>query len=434
MLGGIVSGGYLYLGYSFAGYFPYSCSLPVPILEGDRAPLPAEPAEDPAACPVGPSSGSCQEIIDVTGQGETLLSLLDANLADESEVRKVASILASVIQTTLKKSFNGSTPLQAGKRYSISVDADGHFLQATVEMAAAEVFHAVRGRDGIRAWKEEVVLDFKNETISFPVNGTLAESVLKVGEGTELALKLTNVFRYDIDFQSEARRGDVCKVLVQRRYADDRPAGYGEILCAVYDGKKTGRKVAVLFKDEYYDGAGRELKKDLLRSPLSVIRVTSKMGNRFHPVLRVWRKHKGVDYGAARGTPVRCVASGVVTFSGWYGEYGNLVWVKHDNGLVSKYGHLSKILVKTGRRVTQRDCVGLVGMTGLATGPHLHFELLKNDRHINPLSVMKRVTTDRTVAEPLMPRFNRLAQERLHAIEGMTFTQRAEERRTSAVR
>ncbi len=385
-------------------------------------------SDNPASCATSTDSlpqkvadntlGGSQEITDVTGPGDSLHSLLIDNLADENMALELAQTFATTIEQSLATPFDHSAPLQVGKRYSITVDREGKFLQAALELEAAHVFHAALDESGLRCWKEEVVLDFKTETISFDISGTLTESVLNTGEGPEFALKLSNLFRWDIDFQSESVKGDVCKVLFERRYADDRPSGYGRILCAVYEGKKTGAKTAVLFNNEYYDAKGLELKKNFLRSPLSVIRVTSRYGRRYHPVLRVWRKHNGVDYGAAQGTPVWSISSGVVMFAGWQNGYGNYVCIRHDNGYESRYGHLHRIFVAKGQRVKQRQRIGSVGMSGLATGPHLDFQLLVNNKHVNPLNV-KMAQSIRTVPGPLNERFSRLAQERLHALKGI---------------
>lgn len=366
--------------------------------------------------------GGSQEITDVTAPGDSLYSLLIDNLADESTAEGLARSFATTIEQSLGTPFDHNAPLQTGKRYSITVDREGRLLQAALELEAAHVFHAVQDENGLRCWKEEVVLDFKTETISFQIAGTLTESVLNTGEGAELALKLSNLFRWDIDFHSESVRGDSCRVLFERRYADDRPSGYGRILCAVYEGRKTGVKTAILFNNEYYDAKGLELKKNFLRSPLSVIRVTSRYGKRYHPVLRVWRKHNGVDYGAAQGTPVWSIAGGTVTFAGWQNGYGNYVIIKHDNGYESRYGHLHRIFVAKGQRVKQRQRIGSVGMTGLATGAHLDFQLLVKNKHVNPLNV-KMAQSLRTVPAPLNERFTRLAQERLMTLKGLMVTQ-----------
>ncbi|MFH0959047.1 MAG: M23 family metallopeptidase, partial [Pseudomonadota bacterium] len=281
--------------------------------------------------------------------------------------------------------------------------------------------HSAREDRSINSWKEEVVLDFKTEVACFEMNGGLSESITNAGEGIELALKLANVFKWDIDFHSESSKGDTLRVLFERRYADDRPSGYGRVMGAVYEGKKTGPKTAILFNNEYYDEKGIELKKNFLRSPLSVIKVTSKYGYRLHPVLKIWRKHNGVDYGAAQGTPVWAVSGGIVTYAGWNNGYGNYVCVKHDNGFESRYGHLQRFFVGKGQRVKQRQRIGLVGMTGIATGPHLDFQLLVNKKHVDPLKVTM-VKSLRSVPSPLEPRFAALLQDRISCLKGPLVT------------
>jgi murein DD-endopeptidase MepM/ murein hydrolase activator NlpD len=415
---GIIAAGlYLYMVPGASANIPFSGPLGVSHLDSgyDGCPV-VGPGETLPKTEL--QSGPCsQEMVDLTSEGDTLYSLLNANLLDEVESRKIAVSLAAEIEKNLNKSFDANTPLEPGRSYGVTLDQNGNFLKATVELNPADVFHAaVEGLD-IRCWKEDVVLDYKIETISFRLDGTLEKSLMKIGEGAELARKLFDVFRWDIDFQAECVRGDTCKILFERRYADDRTSGYGRILAALYDGKKTGKKVAILFNNQYYDTKATELKKNFLRSPLSgVIRITSQFGMRFHPIYRRWRHHDGTDYGAAKGTPAFSIAKGMVTFAGWQGNYGNLVCIKHDNGYESKYGHLLRILVKKGDRLKQHDRIGLVGQTGDATAPHLHFELLVKGKNINPLGV-KYVNTARLVPEALRSRFASICEERLAPLE-----------------
>lgn len=429
---GVAGVGYLYFAPKFSIQFPFSCSLPSATLESNPAASTAisdDPVTDRTAGPVN----GFQEIDEVTGYGETLLSLLNDNLADGSVAEEISSSLASVIQNSLNTPIDARSPLKPGKRYSITVDREGQFVKATLELEPAQVFHSSVQDGVIRSWREEVVLDFKTETVSFPLLGDVTESLLNAGEGIELALKLTTIFRWDIDFRSESMRGDICKILFERRYADDRPSGYGRILCAIYEGKKTGKKTAILFNNEYYDENGLELKKNFLRSPLSVVRVTSKYGSRFHPVLRVWRKHSGVDYGAPQGTPVWAISNGVVTSAGWNNGYGNYVCVKHENGYESRYGHLQRFFVQKGQRIKQRQRIGVVGMTGIATGPHLDFQLLTGGKHVNPLGV-RMVKDLRTVPDPLKTRFTSVAEQGLFCLGGLVLSQRSDQTRQSRIR
>ncbi|MGO9116687.1 MAG: M23 family metallopeptidase [Desulfomonilaceae bacterium] len=413
----IATGLYLYFVPGASANIPFSSPLGTSDLDSaDDGCLVAAPGETLSKTEL--QSGPCsQEMVDLTGEGDTLYSLLNANLLDEVASRKIAVSLAAEIQKNINKSFDANTPLEPGRSYGVSLDQNGNFLKTTVELNPADVFHAAVEGSEIKCWKEDVVLDYKIETVSFRLDGTLEKSLMKIGQGAELARKLFDVFRWDIDFQAECVRGDTCKILFERRYADDRPSGYGRILAALYDGKKTGKKVAVLFSNQYYDSKATELKKNFLRSPLSgVIRITSRFGMRFHPIYRRWRHHDGTDYGAAKGTPAFSIAKGVVTFAGWQGNYGNLVCIKHDNGYESKYGHLHRIFVKKNDRIKQHDRLGLVGQTGDATAPHLHFELLVRGKNINPLGV-KYVNTPGLVPEALRSRFASLCEERLGPLE-----------------
>jgi murein DD-endopeptidase MepM/ murein hydrolase activator NlpD len=422
LLGGVATGSYLCFFPGGQGQAQLSCNLPSQSIRPNPDAAPCSVSDDT----VCQTNNGCQEMAEVTGEGDTLFALLNDNLTDESDCKQVMASLSSTIRSSLGLPFDGHTVLKPGRSYSIVVDGQGRFLKATVELAPDKVFHAVRTANGIRSWKEEVVLDFKVESLSFRVRGDLEKSLVSVGEGKELASKLAKVFKWDINFQSDAVWGDTCKILFQRRYADDRPSGYGEILCAVYEGRKTKRKTAVLFNGQYYDEDGTELKKNFLRSPLGGLRlrVSSPYGPRIHPILGSWRHHQGVDYAAPKGTPVQCVANGMVISAGWHPQLGNYVCVKHDDGHESRYGHLSKISVQKGKRIKQDERIGLVGQTGLATGPHLHFEWLVNGVHKPPPSTDKLVKSLRTVQLPLKTRFKMVAQERLNSLDSVTSIRR----------
>ena len=292
--------------------------------------------------------GRPTEITDISSEKETLLSLLSLNISDEATASQVAKSLAAAIQTQMGRRFLPTDELKTGKRYSIFLDENWIFQKATIELDPSSVFHCIKEGNSYRSWKEEVVLEYKTEAMAFQIKKDFVTSILSLHESKELALKLIHIFRWDIDFRSDPRKGDVCKIVFERRYADDTPNGYGRILFATYEGKNTGRKTACLFNGQYYDEHGIELKKDYLRAPLNALRVTSGYGWRIHPVLNVWKFHTGVDYGAPIGTPVYAIANGVVTFQGWGEAYGLWVCVRHENGFESRYSHLSRILVKKG--------------------------------------------------------------------------------------
>jgi len=222
------------------------------------------------------------------------------------------------------------------------------------------------------------------------VGDSLFDAVTAAGERPELALAVADIFAWDIDFNTETQPGDTFRLVVEKkRYADGQLAAYGRILLAEYNG--AGHRFrAVLFHDAqghpaYYGADGKALKKAFLRSPLPFAApVTSHFSySRFHPILKIYRPHLGTDYGAPEGTPVQTIGNGHVTFAGTKGGEGNMVQIRHTNGYETMYMHLSRILVRNGQQVAQGQRIGLVGHTGLATGPHLDFRIKQNGQFRN---------------------------------------------------
>jgi murein DD-endopeptidase MepM/ murein hydrolase activator NlpD len=219
----------------------------------------------------------------------------------------------------------------------------------------------------------------------------LPDSLLNPHERLVMALDLAAQLRWQVDFTRDLDDGDRYAILFER-FIDD----HGEIRYGRLDGVELhlgGEQVTAFAFDApdgrilYFDEQGRSLERNFLSSPMDVERVTSGFTHaRFHPVLRRWRAHEGIDYAANTGTPVRAVAEGSVVRAGWSGGYGQMVEIRHPDGVVTRYGHLSRIAagVKAGSTVSQGDVIGAVGRTGLATGPHLHFELRVNGRATDP--------------------------------------------------
>jgi murein DD-endopeptidase MepM/ murein hydrolase activator NlpD len=378
---------------------------------------PSCPVPDSSPCDVRPSpNGNPVEISDMTSDGDTLLSLFSLSFCDATAVRRVAESLASVIQADSGKRFRTTDELPPGKPFAVQLDGKSEFQEATIELGPSRVFHCKRENGVFKSWKEDVVLDYKTEVLCFKVQRGIVHSILAAHEGRKLVLKLMHIFRWDIDFQADVRRGDECEVVFERRYADDKPAGYGRILYAVYRGKRTGTKTACLFNGEYFDANGVELKRDYLRAPLNTLRITSGYGWRIHPILNIWKFHTGVDYGAPTGTPVYAIANGTVTFRGCGKAYGLYVCIRHENGLESRYSHLSRILVKEGQRVKQRQTIGLVGSTGRSTGHHLFFEIIANGKRIDPTKA-KMVKNPKAVPAPLKDRFHTVINTQVHFLQ-----------------
>jgi murein DD-endopeptidase MepM/ murein hydrolase activator NlpD len=226
--------------------------------------------------------------------------------------------------------------------------------------------------------------------ISGTIENSLFNAVTDIGESPELAIRMAEIFGWDLDFYTDPRVGDTFRILVEKKiYKSGQTAGYGHILAAEYINARHPYQ-AVLFHDAtgasaYYKPDGGALQKAFLRSPLKFAApVTSHFSqSRFHPILKMFRPHLGVDYGAPTGTPVQTIGNGTVTFAGMSGGSGNLVKIKHSNGYETQYMHLSRILVHVGEHVEAGQRIGLVGQTGLATGPHLDFRIVQNGTYRN---------------------------------------------------
>ena len=222
------------------------------------------------------------------------------------------------------------------------------------------------------------------------IDDSLFQAVTDAGEKPELAMRLAAIFAFDLDFYTDPRPGDTFRVVVEKKtLASGETISYGRILAAEYDNGGHAYR-AVLFRDAlgheaYFTPEGKSMKKAFLHSPLKFAApITSHFSyHRYHPILKEYRPHLGIDYGAPIGTPVQTIGDGKVIFAGSKGGDGNLVKVQHSNGYTTYYMHLSRILVRNGQKVEQGQRIGLVGMTGLATGPHLDFRIELRGQFLN---------------------------------------------------
>ncbi len=226
------------------------------------------------------------------------------------------------------------------------------------------------------------------------LESSLSEDMYKYGVGDALVIKLADIFAWDINFFMDPRKGDTFEVLFEKYYRDGRFIGYGEILAAKYVNRdKTF--YAIGMKDangklNYYDKNGKSVQKQFLRAPLRFHRISSGFSySRKHPILGIYRPHLGVDYAAAKGTPVYAAADGVVRHAKWNGNYGRQVSISHGASYTTYYGHLHTIArgIVPGVHVSQGQCVGTVGKTGLATGYHLDYRMKVGSRYVNPVTL-----------------------------------------------
>ena len=230
-----------------------------------------------------------------------------------------------------------------------------------------------------------------------------------------IAVQLADIFAGDIDFHRALRVGDRFSVAYETLDADGETLKPGRVLSAEFVNR--GKQYQAMWFQEtagqaggYYNLEGESLRRAYLASPLAFSRVSSGFKMRFHPILQTWRAHLGVDYAAPKGTAVRAIGVGVVESAGNLGGYGNAVVVKHNNGHSTVYAHLSQMSVRRGQSVAQGQTIGKVGATGLATGPHLHFEFRVNGKHQDPL-LMARRSESVPVSAQARPAFEQLAQQ-----------------------
>ncbi|MGH9477771.1 MAG: peptidoglycan DD-metalloendopeptidase family protein [Terriglobales bacterium] len=261
--------------------------------------------------------------------------------------------------------------------------------------------------------------------VSGGVQSSLFEAVEDSGEHDALAIDLADIFGWDLDFYTDTRPGDVFRVLVEKKYLDGKFAGYGQIVAAEYVNGGTAYD-ALRFHDDlgllaYYRPDGKPLKREFLRSPLKfAARITSGFSyHRYHPILKIYRPHLGIDFAAPIGTPVQTIGSGVVVAAGRKGEDGNRVQIRHAGGYQTLYLHLSRILVRVGEHVAQGQRIGLVGMTGLATGPHLDFRIEHNGQFENFEALRKKLPPSSPVSADQMAKFEALRAHYMPELEAL---------------
>ena len=320
-------------------------------------------------------------------KGQTLGQLLRGLGMSGQEVHRAVTALASEIN--LRKVRAG----QSGLAY---YDSEGSLNSLRLELYRRGWLTLDKRQGHWSASMKEFVRSSRRRNIEGSLESFLFNDVERAGGMPAVAIAMSDVLQWDLDFNRDLRKGDRFGVLYEESLLDNRFDGIGRILALTYENRGVQHE-AYLFGDAgaegYYDAEGRPLQKMFLKSPLPFMRVTSRFTHsRFHPVLKRNRPHYGVDLGAPRGTPVRVTATGSVTFVGRQGGAGKMVKVRHPNGYETMYLHLSGFAkgMSRGAKVRQGDVIGFVGSTGLSTGPHLDYRVKKNKRYLNPLQLENR--------------------------------------------
>jgi len=303
------------------------------------------------------------------------------NFAGELQRFGLTSAEASDAAAAAQRAWN-LRQLRAGNSITVGRSVEGKLRLIDYKIDAERMLHIVPQAQGFSAEVQSIPTHTETAVIAGQLEDSLFNAVEDAGESPEIAMCLAQIFGYDLDFYTDPRRGDTFRVVLEKKkYERGETAGYGRILAAEYmNGSKEYQ--ALLFHDPegrpaYYTADGKSLQKAFLRSPLKFgAPVTSHFSKaRFHPILKTYRPHLGTDYGAPTGTPVQTIGSGRVVFAGRKGGDGNMVHIAHSNGYETYYLHLSRISVRPGEHVEIGKTIGLVGMTGLATGPHLDFRI-----------------------------------------------------------
>ncbi len=315
---------------------------------------------------------------------------------------------------------------RAGKMARARASSTGRLEELVLRFAATDPALAgtqfmrlriVRFEDRFRAALETGALETQVHLGSGTVTSSLFAATDDANLPDSVASQIAEMFATEIDFHRDLRRGDSFSVLYEARTADGESitwnAGAGRVVAAEFVNAGESHS-AVWYEGESGKGAyfgfdGLSKQHAFLASPLAFSRVTSGFAMRLHPILNQWKQHKGVDYGAPTGTPVRTVGDGVVSFAGRQNGYGNVIEIRHSNERETVYAHLSRIGVKAGQHISQGDVIGAVGATGWATGPHLHFEFKINGTHQDPMAIAKSSDTV-AIAPAARPRFMALAQ------------------------
>ncbi|MFW6146763.1 MAG: peptidoglycan DD-metalloendopeptidase family protein [Thermodesulfobacteriota bacterium] len=293
------------------------------------------------------------------------------------------------------KPFYDLSKIKAGQKIHAWLSKnEGTIDKLSFELSAHKMLHVVRNGSEFFASMMNRPKVSVPKLICGEIMNSFYESALDKGMPPDIIMNIADVLAWDIDFLVDIRLGDRFQVILEQNYRKGICIGHGKILALRFFNQDK-RFSAFSFTDSkgrsaFYDKNGKSLMKAFLKSPLSYRRISSYFSKRrFHPILKTYRPHYGVDYAAPVGTPVEAIGDGKITFIGRNGGYGRYIKVRHNHIYESAYGHLSRFAkgLKRGSKVKQGDIIGFVGSSGLSTGPHLDFSVKKNGRYINPLKI-----------------------------------------------
>lgn len=331
-------------------------------------------------------------------RGDTLMSILTGKGVDETEAQEALDAMHEVYNPKL---------VGKGQKVAIEIDASDEdptvpiLSSLTLPLSKTTTVELERAEDGsFKAQKIEKPTVQVLSRLRGTVNGSFYRSAQNLGLSQAAIAELVKAYSYDIDFQRDLKAGDKLEVVVQQTKTTD-----GIVVkngAVVYANLDLGERKVPIYRYEdakgradYFNAKGESLRKALLKTPINGAQVTSGFGMRTHPIMGYSKMHKGVDFGAAQGTPIYAAGDGTIASAGWSGGYGNLVVIKHTDKYSTAYGHASRIAkgIKPGMRVRQGQVVAYVGSTGQSTGPHLHYEVRLNGEQVNPKNIKFKTGT-----------------------------------------
>jgi murein DD-endopeptidase MepM/ murein hydrolase activator NlpD len=360
---------------------------PAPIAAAEPATLPSTtlPAAMSKVVPMVAQQASVASMVEIiVGRNDTLDSIFRRaalNLSDLAAIRKLPGIRQSL-------DF-----LKPGDAIKVS-HTEGDIKELTRKVSETQTMHVVRDDVGFTVKMIDNPVEVRTRTATATIDSSLFQAAEAAKISDNIALKLANVFAWDIDFVLDIREGDRFTAVYEQIYQDGKYLHDGDVLAAEFvNNGKTYRAVRFVSDSGnagYYTPNGLAMRKAFLRAPVEFSRVSSAFNpHRLHPILNTIRGHMGTDYAAPTGTPVHAAGDGRVSFAGTKGGYGNALVLAHGGNVSTLYGHMSRFArnMRVGTQVQQGEVIGYVGMTGLATGPHLHYEFLMSGVHKNPQTV-----------------------------------------------
>ncbi len=307
--------------------------------------------------------------------------------------------------------------LNVGDKLKIASNDNGKLISLSYPKSKTEILHVELTEDKYHSSMETKTVEARQAFAHGVINSNFWNAGIGAGLNDNQIISLASIFGWDIDFGQDIRAGDSFHVVFENLFIDGEYIGTGKILAAEFVNRDDPFQ-AIRFSDgEYYTPDGKSMRKAFLRAPVNFKYISSSFKpKRFHPVQKRWKAHRGIDYAAKTGTPVVAAGNGRVVRAKYDKYNGHHVFIQHGNNIETKYLHFSKRVAKVGQRVKQGDVIGYVGATGLAAGPHLHYEFLLNGVHRNPRTV--KLPDAQPIAKKYRADFNKLAALRVNELNG----------------